>query len=253
MKPRTFVPGIVAACATAFLTAGLLAQQTPGEKKQPQTPAPKPAKPDHPEHPKPAAQPSPEEAAFMEAWAKYATPGASHTQLAKKAGKWTVNGKMWMAPGSEPQEFGGTSTLAMDLDGHYLVENVEGSEVDPITGQTFKGRAWIAYDNLTSKIVTVWIDNMGTGITRFTGSPNADWTTITLTGESPDFVTGKYKTVKSVERKISDSQFVVTMFDKGPDGKEYTSMELTYNRAGGSAQPASKTVAPAAPAKRPGG
>ncbi len=247
MKPRTFVPGIVAACATAFLSAGLLAQQTPGEKKQPQAPAPKSAKPDYPATPKPAAQPSPEEAAFMEAWAKYATPGAQHAQLAKKTGKWTVNGKMWMAPGSVPQEFGGTSTLEMDLDGHYLVENVVGSEPDPITGQVFKGRAWIAFDNLTNKIVTVWIDNMGTGITRFTGTANADWTTITLTGESPDFITGKYKTVKSIERKISDSQYVVTMLDKGPDGKEYTSMELTYNRAGGAAP----TARPTAPAKRP--
>ncbi len=250
MKPRTHVPGIVAACATAFLSAGLLAQQAPGEKKQPPAPKPaQPSKPDHPEHPKTGQPaPSPEEAAFMEAWAKYATPGPSHAQLAKKVGKWTVNGKMWMAPGSEPQEFGGTSTLEMDLDGHYLVENVVGSEVDPATGQTFKGRAWIAFDNLTNKIVTVWIDNMGTGITRFTGTPNADWTTITLTGESPDFITGKYKTVRSIERKISDNQYVVTMLDKGPDGKEYTSMELTYNRATGSAAP---TARPTTPSKRP--
>ena len=179
----------------------------------------------------------------MDAWMAFATPGPAHAQLAKKEGKWTLHGKMWMAPGSEPEEFDGTSTFKMIMDGHFLLEVIEGSEVDPMTGMIFKGSAWIGYDNLTKQIVTVWIDNMGTGITRYTGTPNADWSVCNFTGEHPDFFTGKYKTIRSVERKISDNQVVHTLYDKGPDGKEYVSMELTYTRAGAGAG--------AQPAKRP--
>lgn len=256
MKSRTYVPGIVAACAAAALSAALLAQQAPGTDKKPQTPAKpaQPARPDHPEHPKQQGQPamSPEEQAMMDAWMKYATPGAAHAQLAKKEGKWTVQGKMWMSPGSEPQEFSGTSTFKTVMDGHFLLETVEGSEADPMTGMIFKGSAWIGYDNLTKQIVTAWIDNMGTGIGRYTGTPNADWSVCNFTGESPDFMAGKYKTIRSVERKVSDNQYVHTVYDKGPDGKEFVQMELTYNRAGAAAAPAAaKPQAPAAPAKRP--
>src|SRR5262245_30052499 len=259
MKSRTFVNGVAALCATGLLSATLLAQTKPADPKQP---APKPgdqkqpAKPDHPEHPKAAgAAPTPEQMAMMDAWMKYATTGDAHKALAKKEGKWTIHGKMWMAPGSEPEEFDGTSTFKMILDGHYLQETVEGSEADPASGMMFKGSAWIGYDNLTKSVVTVWIDNMGTGIVRYTGQPTADWTTINFTGETPDFTAGKYKTVRSVERKVSDDQYVSTMYDTTADGKEFKHMELTYNRAGSAATkaPAPASAPASAPAtKKPG-
>lgn len=247
MKPRTFVTGVAAVCATALLTAGLLAQQKPGDEKKPAQSgktADKTA-----EHPM-----SPQQQAMMDAMTKYAAPGEPHKALAKKEGKWQIQGKFWFSPDSEAGEFTGTSTFKMILDGHYLLENVEGNEPEE-NGQIFKGMGIIGYDNFGKNYIVVWIDNMGTSVSRFTGTPSADWQTITYTGEEPDFITGKYKTVKSIERKISDDQYVSTMYDKTADGKEYKHMEITYTRPSTTPQtkpaPSSSPQQPQSPPKKP--
>ena len=40
--------------------------------------------------------------AMMEAYAKLATPGEQHKQLASLAGSWTTKTKEWMEPGKPP-------------------------------------------------------------------------------------------------------------------------------------------------------
>ena len=41
---------------------------------------------------------------------------------------------------------------------------------------------------------------------------------------------GRYKTVRSVETITDDDNFVVSMYDTTPDGKEFKMMEMSYTR-----------------------
>ncbi len=216
MKSRTLLTGVAAACAATLFTAGLVAQQKQDKE--------------HPEHPKAAGKtqdaPSAEQEAFMEAWMAYATPGPQHQQLAAKAGKWSVAGQHWFAPDSVPEAFGGIATFTVIMDGRFLLEDVVGDEHE---GMIFKGQGIIGFDNMTQKFVTSWIDNMGTGIVSSQGTTGKDGT-INYTGEHPDFLTGKYKKVRSTERKVGET-YVHVMYDTTPNGQEYKAMEITYTRA----------------------
>jgi hypothetical protein len=202
MTRRTYVGGIAALCASIIVSAGLVAQEKSYEEM------------------------SPEEQAMMQAWMKYMTPGEQHQKLAAKAGEWNFTGKMWQAPGAEPQEFTGTAKIKSIMDGRYILEKVEG----PFMGETFHGMGIFGYDNLTQSYVGAWIDNMGTGIMRYEGTASGDGTTIHWTGDHPDLLNGTYKKGRSVDKEIDKDHTVATWFDVTPDGEEFTHMELSYSR-----------------------
>ncbi len=202
-----YIGGITAICGTILISAGLLAQDT------------KPARP------------TPEQMQEMQekmeqAWMRYMTPGEEHKQLAKRAGQWNFQGKMWEYPGTPVQEFDGTSTIKSVMGGRYLFEEVK-SEV---MGEEFLGFGIGGFDNLTKQYVGTWLDNMGTGIIRMKGTASEDGKVINYTGEHPDLMEGRYKTVRSVETITDDDNFVIVMYNTTPDGQEFMMMEMTYTR-----------------------
>jgi len=205
MKRPTYLVGTVALCATILVSAGLLAQ-------------------DHPQ-----GDMSPEQQAMMKAWMEYSTPGEHHQQLAKKVGEWQIEGKMWHAPNTEPELFDGTSHIKAIMDGRYFLEKIDGSE---FMGMPFEGRSVSGYDNLTQTYFVYFFDNMGTGVSQYTGTPSGDGKTIHYTVRVPDIMTGKYKTARAVETTLSDDKITFTMYDTTPDGQEFTSMEIIMTRNG---------------------
>ena len=48
---------------------------------------------------------------------------------------------------------------------------------------------------------------------------------------SPDVALGEYKRTRTIERIVSDDEWVTEMYDTTPDGKEFLMMKGTYKRA----------------------
>jgi hypothetical protein len=169
---------------------------------------------------------SPEEQAMMEKWNVYMTPGAEHKLLAQKAGSWTARVSMWMSPGAPPQVSDATSESRLIMGDRYLEDVVNGT----FNGMPFEGRGVTGFDNLKKKYVYVWVDNMGTGLMTGKGTYNPKRRSFTWLSEAPDLMTGKVKTVRGVDTLIDADNWKSEMYDKGPDGKEFKSMEIVYKR-----------------------
>ena len=125
--------------------------------------------------------------AMMELWKKLATPGEPHKLFASLAGSWTTTTKEWMEPGKPPTESTGTAEMKMLLDGRFLYQEYNSQ----MMGQPFSGIGIDAYDNMTKKYVTAWMDTMGTGIFLMEGTASADGKTITMKGSHPEPGGGK--------------------------------------------------------------
>ncbi len=157
---------------------------------------------------------------------KMAAPGPNHERLKKMAGEWNLTVKWTMDPSQPMQETKSTSTVTTLMDGRYCQEQSAGE----MMGKPFQGMGLTGYDNVLKKYVGVWIDNMGTGIMSSQGTPDASGNVINWTGESSDPATGKMSRSRGVTRWLDDNHHVFEMYMKGPDGKEFKTMEITYER-----------------------
>ncbi len=201
----------MAACAAILVSAGLLAQENP------------------------FAEMTPEQQAEMQAWMKYSTPGKEHAMLASRAGTWTLAGKMWHAPNTEPETIEATSTIKSVMDGRYFIEKVEGPG---LMGMPFEGRSVFGYDNLTKTYFVIWFDNMMTGVMRYEGTPSGDGTTIHYTVDVPDVMAGKYKQVRAVDKMSDHDSYSFVMYDTTADGHEFKSLEIVGTRMSGAKEAA---------------
>jgi hypothetical protein len=174
-----------------------------------------------------AAQISPEQQAAKDAWMKVAAPGAQHQRLAQLEGTWTASTKMWMAPGAPAEVSAGTATYKMILGGRYLREKVEAQ----MMGMPFEGFGYTGYDNLQGAYVASWVDNFGTGIMISQGSWDDATSSLVMTGEAPDPVSGKSITMRMVTRIVDANTHIAEFYQPGPDGQEFKGMEITYTRS----------------------
>jgi Protein of unknown function (DUF1579) len=162
-------------------------------------------------------------AAMME---KMAAPGPNHERFKMLAGDWNLTVKWTMDPSQPTQETKSTSTITTLMDGRYCEEQTVGE----MMGKPFQGMGLTGYDNVLKKYVGVWVDNMGTGIMSSQGTADASGNVINWTAESSDPATGKMTKSRGVTRYLDDNHHVFEMYMKGPDGKEFKAMEITYER-----------------------
>lgn len=165
-------------------------------------------------------------AAMMEALAKTAQPGENHAHLQPLIGSWKLNVKWRMEPESEYQVSESTAVLEWILGGRYVSEKVRG-EVD---GEPFEGRGFLGYDNLRKKFTSLWMDSMSTGTMFSYGTADESGKIITFSGEGINPMTGQTQKERMVIRVINNDKFISEMYQPGPDGKEFQSMEITYTR-----------------------
>jgi hypothetical protein len=163
--------------------------------------------------------------AMMEVWKKMATPGEPHKLFATLAGSWTTTSKEWMEPGKPPTESTGTAEMKMLLDGRFLYQEFTGN----MMGQPFSGVGIDAYDNMTKKYSTAWMDTMGTGIFMMEGTASADAKTITLKGSHPEPGGGKM-THRAVWKIIDNNTQTFDMYGTHHGGKEMKVLEISYGR-----------------------
>ncbi len=163
--------------------------------------------------------------AMMEMWKKLGTPGEPHKLFASLAGSWTTTTKEWMEPGKPPAESTGTAEMKMLLDGRFLYQEYNGQ----MMGQPFSGVGIDAYDNLTKKHVTAWMDSMGTGIFMMEGTASADGKTITLKGSHPEPGGGRMSH-RAIWKIVDNNTQTFDMYGAHKGGKETKMMEITYTR-----------------------
>ena len=156
---------------------------------------------------------------------KLATPGEPHKLFTSLAGSWTTSTKEWMEPGKPPTESTGTAEMKMLLDGRFLYQEFSGN----MMGQPFSGVGIDAYDNMTKKYMTAWMDTMGTGIFMMEGTASADGKTITLRGSHPEPGGGKM-THRAVWKIVDNNTQTFDMYGAHHGGKEMKVLEITYNR-----------------------
>jgi hypothetical protein len=177
---------------------------------------------------KPAAAPpmSKEQQAQMDAMTKAMTPGTPHKRLAELAGEWTFKNKMWMDPSAPPTESTGTATYRMIMGGRYLQTEQHGE----FMGMPFEGAGILAYDNVTRKYYSSWIDSMSTGLMLSTGTYDPARRAYTWLADMVD------PTRPNVTLKIRE---VITIVDanthrlewyQAEGGKEVKTMEIVYTR-----------------------
>jgi hypothetical protein len=163
--------------------------------------------------------------AMMELWKQLGTPGKPHKLFATLAGSWTTTTKEWMEPVKPAMESSGTAEMKMLLDGRFLYQEFTGQ----MMGQPFNGIGIDAYDNMTKKYVTAWMDSMGTGIFLMEGTASADGKTITLRGSHPEPGGGKM-THRAVWKIIDANNQTFDMYGAHHGQKEMKVLEITYQR-----------------------
>ncbi|MBU6433737.1 MAG: DUF1579 family protein [Nitrospirae bacterium] len=163
--------------------------------------------------------------AMMELWKKLAQPGEPHKLFAGLAGNWTTTTKEWMEPGKPPTESTGTADMRMLLDGRFLYQEYNSQ----MMGQPFSGIGIDAYDNVTKRYVTAWMDTMGTGIFIMEGMASADGKTITLKGQHPEPGGGQMKH-RAVWKIIDTNSQTFEMYGTHHKGKEMKFLEIVYTR-----------------------
>jgi hypothetical protein len=162
---------------------------------------------------------------MMKIYQKLAVPGAPHKRLAALAGNWITKTTAWMEPDKPPVESQGTCRQKMLFDGRYLQQEYAGK----MMGSTFKGLNLIGYDNYTKKYVSIWIDNMSTGIYFFEGTASRDGKTITQECRYDDPARGPL-TWRSVSRIVDADTMIYKMFITPKGGAEEKMMEMTLMR-----------------------
>lgn len=163
---------------------------------------------------------------YMQTWMEFMTPGPMHEFLAKGVGEWKVSQTFWMVPGSDPMTTEGTATAEMIMGGRYLVTKHSGN----VMGMPFEGMSIEAYDNAAEKFVSIWIDNLGTGLAYSDGHYDDEAGMIVYEGTMTDPITKQDSWFKQTVKHMDDGSLYFEMFIKNPDGSEFKNMEITYTK-----------------------
>jgi hypothetical protein len=170
----------------------------------------------------PAAAQTQEE---MKKWMEYSTPSDVHKMIAKSDGDWNEDLSFWMAPGAPEQKMKSTCNNKMIMGGRYQ----ESTHTGDFGGMPFEGRGTLAYDNLTKKLITTWIDNMGTGLMYMEGTWDDATRSVTFKGKMVEPMVGKEINVKEVWKIVDDNTQEVDMYQE-KDGKESKTMHIKLTR-----------------------
>lgn len=98
-------------------------------------------------------------------------------------------------------------------------------------GQPFEGMGSIGYDNLRQEYVSIWMDNMSTGMMQMTGTFDSASPTLKTTGQLSCPLSGdKNRWVRSEAKIIDRNENIYTSYFRDADGTEFKAMEIIYKR-----------------------
>jgi len=171
------------------------------------------------------AQDAEEQAAQMQIWMEYMTPGSMHEMLAKSVGDWKTISRFWMDPAGEPMETEGTGKTEMILGGRYQ----KSTHKSMMMGMPTEGIFLMGYDNATGEFTAVWIDNIGTGTAIAKGRYDESTNSITLNGAMVDPMSKQEVNFREVLKFLDDDNQLLEMYVVYND-QEFKSMEIEFVR-----------------------
>jgi len=171
------------------------------------------------------AQDAEDQAAQMQVWTEYMTPGPMHEMLAKSVGDWKTISRFWMDPAGEPMESEGTGKTEMILGGRYQKSTHKSS----MMGMETEGIFIMGYDNATQEFTATWIDNIGTGTAIAKGRYDESTNSITLNGTMVDPTSKQEMKFKEVYKFLDNDHHLLEMYIV-IDGQESKSLEIEFVR-----------------------
>ena len=160
---------------------------------------------------------------MMKKWQEYMTPGQNHQILAKMAGDWKAEVTSYQ--GGQEMKAEGTAKYEMILGGRYLKSSYSAT----MMGMPMEGMGLDAFDNATKEFISIWVDNMGTGVVYMKGTLDEKTKTITYHGSMVDPMTSKEMKMKTVNTMVDDNKTIFDMFTE-VDGKDVKNMTIVYTR-----------------------
>ena len=164
-----------------------------------------------------------DQAEMMKKWQDYMTPGPVHKAFEKNCGTWKADITQYM--GGQEMKAEGKAVFEMILGGRYMKSSFNST----IMGMPMEGFGLDAFDNITKEYISIWLDNMGTGVMHMKGKIDPATNKLTYLGKMVDPMTGKETTVKTVTTQADDNKMLFDMFTV--DGTQETkNMSIVYTR-----------------------
>ncbi len=149
-----------------------------------------------------------------------------HKSLDYLLGSWTTTTKMWHEKNATPEVSTGTTRFESALGGRFVQETFDGTAM----GKPFQGVGYIGYDNMKKKYISLWMDNMSTGVSMLEGESSDQGKTIKTAGDVMCPMTGKPQQMRSIMTKVSNNEVHYEHYMKDPKGAEFKALEVVYKR-----------------------
>lgn len=174
-----------------------------------------------------ALQEAPAKDPMMEAMMKAGAPNENHKLLEPMVGHWMTTAHWWKSPESQPESSEGSSVMEWVMDGRFIRQTFTGT----MMGQPFAGLGFSGYDNVKGEYVSIWMDNMMTGIMKSSGTYDAATHAIREEGTMSCPMTGDKAMWYRTQWKLGDAdRLVYESYSKTPEGKEFRTLEVVYTR-----------------------
>ncbi len=121
--------------------------------------------------------------------------------MARFAGRWQYEARFRTAPDQAPEISRDQADYEMILGGPYMRSRYSGTN----RGQPFESLGLEGYDNARQEYVSVWFNNMSTGVVVARGQLQDDGRTIVYRGSRTDPQTGRAIRFRSVWTSVDAS------------------------------------------------
>ncbi|MCB2231395.1 DUF1579 domain-containing protein [bacterium] len=172
-----------------------------------------------------------EKAEMMQQAMELAKPGPEHEMLAKHAGTWQTEVKLWMEPGAEPMTVTGVSESQMILGGRFLETTWKTGEGTPMA---MEGKSIMGFDRRHGEFTVVGLDTWGTYWVTGQGPYDDQTNTITMYGEDTDPVFGMVQQYDFRMTLVDEDHFTWEVIFYNPEitqgADEFKMVEINYTR-----------------------
>lgn len=155
-----------------------------------------------------------------------AQPNQAHGILNKLVGKWKAACRYQQSLGEPVAETKARMTSRWILDGRFIEDHYLGT----VAGKPLEGRGFTGYDNIRQQYVSIWVDNMSTGLMISHGYYNSNTQQLHFLGSYIDPVTKIEQRTESITSFINDDTIVYELFELSDSNQRFKTLEITYTR-----------------------